>query len=76
MAEKHLIAAIFRRLKNMSARERVTKIRRLASRSAADEKFIQRRFPDLYREAFPLSPSSEGARSESTQPQTLYAKRS
>jgi hypothetical protein len=73
MAEKHLVAAISRRFKNMSARDRLAKIRKLASKSPADEKFIQRTFPDLYREAFP--PSSEGARSESTPPQTLYAKR-
>lgn len=73
MAEKHLVAAIKRRFKTMSARERVAKIRKLAGKSPSDEKFIQKTFPDLYRIAFP--PSSEGARSESTPPQTLYAKR-
>lgn len=73
MAEKHLVAAISRRFKNMSARERLAKVRKLASKSPADEKFIQKTFPDLYRDAFP--PSSEDAGSESSQPQTLYAKR-
>ncbi len=74
MAEKHLVSAISRRFKKMSTRERRAKIRKLAGKSPAEEKFIQKAFPDLYREAFP--PSSEGAGSVSVQPQTLYAKRS
>ena len=52
MAEKHVTEAITRRLKGMSRGERVAKVRKLASASAEDEKFIRETFPDLYREAF------------------------
>ncbi len=65
MAEKHLAAAIVERFAGMSRKERVAKIRKLASASAGDEKFIRETFPDLYREAF-LSPRPvAGGRSES-----------
>jgi hypothetical protein len=65
MAEKHLTAAITQRLKTLSRRERVAKVKKLAGASAEDEKFIRDTFPDLYREAF-LSPRPlAGGRSES-----------
>src|SRR5260370_28518220 len=68
MAEKHLAAAIVERFAGMSRKERVAKIRKLASASAGDEKFIRETFPDLYREAF-LSPRPvAGGRSESGRP--------
>ena len=66
MAEKHLTAAIARRFRTMSRKERVAKVRKLASVSAEDEKFVRETFPDLYREAF-LSPRhAAGERSESS----------
>jgi hypothetical protein len=52
MAEKHLTAAITQRLKGMSRRERLAKVRKLASASAEDDKFMRDTFPALYREAF------------------------
>ena len=77
MAEKHLVKAIARRLKRMPAARRVAKVRKLASKSVADEKFIEKVFPDLYRETLQqASPSWEGGRSESDQPDALHAKRS
>jgi hypothetical protein len=62
MAEKHLVTAIARRFAGMTRKERVTKVRKLASTSAADEKFVRETFPDLYREAF-ASPRVAGERS-------------
>jgi hypothetical protein len=63
MSEKHLASAITRRLKNLSRKERIAKIKRLASASTEDEKFVRETFPDLYREAL-LSPGrAAGARS-------------
>jgi hypothetical protein len=55
MSQKHLIAAIDRRFRSMSRRERITKIRELAGESAEDERFIRKAFPELYREAFPAN---------------------
>ena len=65
MTEKHLASAITRRLKSLSRKDRIAKIKRLASTSAEDEKFVRETFPDLYREAL-LSPRrAAGARSGS-----------
>jgi hypothetical protein len=65
MAEKHLAAAVARRLAGMSRTERVAKVKKLAGASAEDAKFIRETFPELYREAF-LSPRrAVGGRSES-----------
>ncbi|OFW42400.1 MAG: hypothetical protein A3J28_14665 [Acidobacteria bacterium RIFCSPLOWO2_12_FULL_60_22] len=58
MAEKHLIDAISKRFKSMSGRKRAEKIRKLASESSENRKFIKKTFPDLYQEAFPPSVSS------------------
>jgi hypothetical protein len=52
MAEKHLVGAIAEQFKGLSRAERVAKIRKLASASSQDEKFIRETFPDLYKEAF------------------------
>jgi hypothetical protein len=52
MAEKHLTMAIARRLAALRRKERVAKVKKLASASAEDEKFMRETFPDLYREAF------------------------
>ena len=74
MAEKHLIKAISRRFKKMPAAKRVAKIRKLAGKSAADEKFIRQVFPDLYQEAQQRPSSWAGGRSESEQRVALHAK--
>lgn len=66
MAEKHLAAAITRRFAGMSRKERVAKIRKLASASAEDEKFVRETFPDLYQEAFFSPRRVAGGRSESS----------
>jgi len=52
MSERHLIEEISCRFKAMSRRARSQKIRKLASESASDDRFIRRTFPDLYLEAF------------------------
>ena len=65
MAEKHLIAAVMRRFEGMSRTERIAKIKKLATGSAEDRKFIRQTFPDLYREAFPKRRPGAGVRSES-----------
>jgi hypothetical protein len=36
----------------MNRRERIAKIRKLASTSPEDDRFIHKTFPELYREAF------------------------
>ncbi len=66
MAERHLAAAITQRFAGMSRNERVAKIRKLASASPADKKFIRETFPDLYREAFLTPRHVAGGRSESS----------
>jgi hypothetical protein len=66
MAEKHLIAAVARRFEGMSRTERIAKIRKLATASPEDRKFIRQTFPDLYREAFLSRRPAAGARSESS----------
>jgi len=72
MAEKDLIREVVRRFKRMPAQERITKIRKLASRSEVADGFIRKLVPELYEEAFPTS--SGGGRSESDQPHELSAK--
>lgn len=66
MAEKHLTGAITRRLKGMNRRQRVAKVKKLASASAEDEQFIRETFPDLYREAFLTTRPAAGGRSEAS----------
>ena len=55
MSEKHLIEAVARRFREMPRNKRVASIRKLASKSAADERFVRRYFPELFKEAFPSS---------------------
>jgi hypothetical protein len=52
MSEKHLTAAVALRFKQMPRNKRVASIRKLASKSAADERFVRRYFPDLFNDAF------------------------
>ena len=55
MTEQDLIHAVADRFREMPRKKRVASIRKLASKSAADERFVRRYFPDLFREAFPSS---------------------
>lgn len=55
MTEQDLINAVADRFKQMPRKQRVASIRKLASKSAADERFVRRHFPDLVEEAFPSS---------------------
>ena len=73
MSEEHLIAEIARRYKAMNRRTRIAKIRKLASESPADKRFIAKTFPDLYREAFSRRRAA-GVRSESARPRRQAAK--
>jgi len=75
MSEKHLIQAISARYKALPRRKRVAEIREFADRSADDSKFIQKYFPDLYREAFRAPASSAGGRSAATRRSKRAAKR-
>ena len=76
MAEKDLIVAISKRLKSMPLRRRTEKVRKLASESSANKRFIKKILPDLYQEAFPsTSSSSAGVSSGSTRHRALAAKR-
>lgn len=75
MAEKHLIAAIAKKLEGMSRTERVAKVRKLASTSAGDDKFVREAFPDLYKEAFTSDRRAVGVRSESSRPRARSAGR-
>jgi hypothetical protein len=52
MSQKQLVAAIDQRFRALNRRERITKIRELASASPEDDRFMQKIFPELYREAF------------------------
>ena len=58
MAEKYWIDAISKRFQSMSGRKRTGKIRKLASESSANKKFIEKMFLNLYQETFPSSVSS------------------
>jgi hypothetical protein len=71
MSEKNLIDAIARRFKEMPRNKRVASIRRLAAKSAADERFVRRYFPELFNEAF--RPSVAGVRSRSARPRARRA---
>jgi len=75
MAMEHLIAAISLRAKEMSAPERIAKVREMAAESKEDAAFIQAHFPELYREAFPSSRRSRGVSRESGCQPELCAKR-
>jgi hypothetical protein len=61
MPEKHLTMAIAQRLATLNRKERVAKVRKLASASAEDEKFIRETFPALYRETFRTPHRAAGA---------------
>jgi len=52
MSQKQLAAAIDQRFRSMNRRERIAKIRKLASASPGDDRFIRKTFPELYRKAF------------------------
>jgi hypothetical protein len=65
MSEKHLIAAIDRKYKEMPRNKRVAIIREFAARSTADKRFFRRYFPEVFNEAFPTS--AAGARPGPTQ---------
>jgi hypothetical protein len=52
MSQKQLAAAIDQRFHSMNPRERIAKIRKLASTSPGDDRFIRKAFPELYRQAF------------------------
>jgi len=60
----------------MPARQRISKVRKLAKRSAADAAFIRKAFPELYQEAFASSISEADEKWESIQPRELSARRS
>jgi len=66
MSQKQLAAVIDRRFRAMSRKERIKKIRKLASASREDDLFIRKTFPELYREAFQATRREVGARSGST----------
>ena len=52
MSQKQLAAAIDQRFRSMNRRERIAKIRKLASASPEDDRFIRKTFAELYREAW------------------------
>ena len=74
MAMEHLVTAIARRAKSMTASERIARVRELATQSKQDANFIQTHFPELYREAFPSSKRSRGASKGSGWQPALCAK--
>jgi len=49
----------------MDRKERIAKIRKLASASLEDDRFIRKTFPELYREAFQVKHRGAGVRSGS-----------
>jgi hypothetical protein len=63
MSQKQLVAAIDQRFRALNRRERITKIRELASESPEDGRFIQKTFPELYHEAFQTTRRGAGVRS-------------
>ena len=65
MSQKQLAAAIDQRFRSMNRRERIAKIRKLASASPGDERFIRKTFPEFYREAFQVTRRGAGVRSGS-----------
>jgi len=65
MSQKQLATAIDRRFRSMNRKERIAKIRKLASASPEDDRFIRKTFPELYREAFQVTRRGAGVRSGS-----------
>lgn len=63
MSQKQLTAAIDQRFRSMNRRERIAKIRKLASGSPEDDRFVRNAFPELYREAFEAKRREVGVRS-------------
>jgi hypothetical protein len=63
MSQKQLAAAIDKRFRSMNRRERIAKIRKLASASPEDDRFIRKTFPELYREAYQITRRGAGVRS-------------
>jgi len=74
LSEKHLIAAIVERFRELSAGERRRKIRRLAEESVSNDRFIRKYFPEFYAEAYPTASFGAGASSESEQRPSLAAR--
>ncbi len=65
MSQKQLAVAIDKRFRSMNRRERIAKIRKLASASPEDDRFIRKTFPELYREAFQITHRAADVRSGS-----------
>ena len=63
MSQKRLVAAIDQRFRSLSRRDRIAKIRELAGESPDDDRFVQKTFPELYREAFQTTRRGAGVRS-------------
>ena len=63
MSQKQLTAEIERRFRSMNRKDRIAKIRKLASASPEDDRFVRKVFPELYREAFEPKPRELGGRS-------------
>ena len=63
MSQKQLVAAIDQRFRSLSRRERIAKVRELAGESPDDDRFMQKTFPELYREAFQTTRRAAGVRS-------------
>ncbi|HEY0704195.1 MAG TPA: hypothetical protein VGD60_15600 [Candidatus Acidoferrales bacterium] len=55
MSDVHLLTAIAKSYVKLGAGERIRKIKKLASESEENDKFIRKYFPEFYEEAFPTS---------------------
>lgn len=75
MAMKEFIEQVCLRAGNMTASERISRIRELVADSKEDLEFIQESFPELYREAFPPAKTAAGSSSGLRPPYALLAKR-
>lgn len=75
MSERHLIEEIARRYKAMPKGERIAEIKRMASGSAWDARFVQRTFPELYAEAFTRRRPRAGRARSGSAPQRKRAAR-
>jgi hypothetical protein len=60
MSQKQLVAEIDQQFRTLNRRERIAKIRELAGDSPEDDRFIRKTFPELYREAFPVTKRRNG----------------
>lgn len=73
MSDIHLITAIAKKYGKMTVGERIKKIKKLVAKSATNDAFVRKYFPEFYSEAFP-STCEAGGNWESAQPAALYAK--